>query len=121
MPSTSGSDNPMVQHAGHRNFEKLLRCGVRLIEYPSALLHQKIMTIDGGGVPWARPTLTTGPSRPTTRSWSRSWMPQPRGASTQIFERYAADGSDIELARWSRRSVAHKFVDHMYYLINELF
>ena len=47
MPSTSGSDNPMVQHAGHRNFEKLLRCGVRLIEYPSALLHQKIMTIDG--------------------------------------------------------------------------
>ena len=47
MPSTSGSDNPMVQHAGHRNFEKLLRCGVRLIEYPTALLHQKIMTIDG--------------------------------------------------------------------------
>jgi cardiolipin synthase A/B len=35
MPSTSGSDNPMVQHAGHRNFEKLLRCGVRLFEYPS--------------------------------------------------------------------------------------
>ena len=34
MPSTAGSDNPMVQHAGHRNFEKLLRCGVRLFEYP---------------------------------------------------------------------------------------
>ena len=47
MPSTSGSDNPMVQHAGHRNFEKLLRCGVRLFEYPSTLLHQKVMTIDG--------------------------------------------------------------------------
>ncbi|HSW20196.1 MAG TPA: phospholipase D-like domain-containing protein, partial [Ramlibacter sp.] len=47
MPSTSGSDNPMVQHAGHRNFEKLLECGVRLFEYPHTLLHQKIMTIDG--------------------------------------------------------------------------
>ncbi|HEX7788671.1 MAG TPA: phospholipase D-like domain-containing protein, partial [Methylomirabilota bacterium] len=47
MPSTSGSDNPMVQHAGHRNFEKLLRCGVRLFEYPHTLLHQKIMTVDG--------------------------------------------------------------------------
>ena len=47
MPSTSGSDNPMVQHAGHRNFEKLLRCGVRLFEYPHTLLHQKVMTIDG--------------------------------------------------------------------------
>ena len=47
MPSTAGSDNPMVQHAGHRNFEKLLRCGVRLFEYPHTLLHQKVMTIDG--------------------------------------------------------------------------
>ncbi|MDP9198632.1 MAG: phospholipase D-like domain-containing protein, partial [Pseudomonadota bacterium] len=47
MPSTSGSDNPMVQHAGHRNFEKLLRCGVRLFEYPHTLLHQKVMTVDG--------------------------------------------------------------------------
>ena len=47
MPSTSGSDNPMVHHAGHRNFEKLLRLGVRLFEYPSTLLHQKVMTIDG--------------------------------------------------------------------------
>ena len=47
MPSTGGSDNPMVQHAGHRNFEKLLRCGVRLFEYPHTLLHQKIMTVDG--------------------------------------------------------------------------
>ena len=36
----------MVQHAGHRNFEKLLRCGVRLFEYPHTLLHQKVMTID---------------------------------------------------------------------------
>jgi phosphatidylserine/phosphatidylglycerophosphate/cardiolipin synthase-like enzyme len=47
MPSAGGSDNPMVQHAGHRNFEKLLRCGVRLLEYPHTLLHQKVMTIDG--------------------------------------------------------------------------
>src|SRR5678815_4898767 len=47
MPSTSGSDNPMVQHAGHRNFEKLMRCGVHLFEYPHTLLHQKVMTVDG--------------------------------------------------------------------------
>jgi cardiolipin synthase A/B len=47
MPSTGGSDNPMVQHAGHRNFEKLLRNGVRLFEYPHTLVHQKTMTVDG--------------------------------------------------------------------------
>ena len=47
MPSASGSDNPMVQHAGHRNFERLLKRGVRLFEYPHTLLHQKVMTVDG--------------------------------------------------------------------------
>ncbi len=120
MPSTSGSDNPMVQHAGHRNFEKLLRCGVRLIEYPSALLHQKIMTIDGK---WC----AVGSANFDDRSFETNdeiTVAFVDAATARrfdaIFERYAADGSDIELARWSRRSVAHKFVDHMYYLINEL-
>ena len=47
MPSTGGSDNPMVQHAGHRNFERLLKAGVRLFEYSGTLLHQKVMTVDG--------------------------------------------------------------------------
>jgi cardiolipin synthase len=38
MPATSGSDNPMVQHAGHRNFEKLLlrRAPVRVPAHPAA-------------------------------------------------------------------------------------
>ena len=31
----------------HRNFEKLLARGVRLFEYPTSLLHQKVMTVDG--------------------------------------------------------------------------
>lgn len=120
MPSTSGSDNPMVQHAGHRNFEKLLRCGVRLIEYPSALLHQKIMTIDGA---WC----TIGSANFDDRSFETNDEIMVAFVDVSvarrfdaIFERYAADGNDIELERWSRRSVAHKFVDQMYYLFNEL-
>lgn len=36
-----------MQHASHRNFEKLLKNGVRLFEFPGTLLHQKVMTIDG--------------------------------------------------------------------------
>ena len=36
----------MLQHAGHRSFDKLLWCGVRMFEYPHTLLHQKVMTID---------------------------------------------------------------------------
>ena len=37
----------MVQLAGRGNFEKLLKCGVRLFEYPHTLLHPKLMTVDG--------------------------------------------------------------------------
>ncbi len=120
MPSTSGSDNPMVQHAGHRNFEKLLRCGVRLIEYPHALLHQKIMTIDGS---WC----AIGSANFDDRSFETNDEimiafvdVEVAGRFDAIFERYAADGNDIELERWRRRSVAHKLVDQMYYLFNEL-
>jgi cardiolipin synthase len=120
MPSTSGSDNPMVQHAGHRNFEKLLRCGVRLIEYPHGLLHQKIMTIDGS---WC----TIGSANFDDRSFEINDEIMVAFVDVEvarrfdaIFERYAAEANDIELERWSRRSVAHKFVDQMYYLFNEL-
>ena len=120
MPSTSGSDNPMVQHAGHRNFEKLLRCGVRLIEYPSALLHQKVMTIDGS---WCAVGTANFDDRSfeTNDEITISFIDAATARKLDaIFERYAADGTEIELARWSRRSLAHRFVDQAYYLFNEL-
>jgi cardiolipin synthase len=119
MPSTSGSDNPIVQHAGHRNFEKLLRCGVRLFEYPAALLHQKIMTIDGL---WCAVGTANFDDRSfeTNDEITVSFID---AATAQrfdgIFERYAADSREIELERWSRRSPVHKLVDHVYYLFNE--
>lgn len=120
MPSTSGSDNPMVQHAGHRNFEKLLRCGVRLIEYPTALLHQKIMTID-------RKWCAVGSANFDDRSFETNDEITvafiDAGTAERfdaIFDGYAAAGSEIELERWTRRSPFHKLVDQMYYLFNEL-
>jgi cardiolipin synthase len=120
MPSTSGSDNPMVQHAGHRNFEKLLRCGVRLIEYPSALLHQKLMTIDGV---WCAVGSANFDDRSfeTNDEITVAFMDAATAKRLDgIFEHYAADGSEIELGRWTRRGWAHKLVDQMYYLFNEL-
>jgi cardiolipin synthase len=46
VPSTGASDMPIVQHAAHRNFDRLLEGGVRIFEYQTCLLHQKVMTID---------------------------------------------------------------------------
>jgi cardiolipin synthase len=120
MPSTSGSDNPMVQHAGHRNFEKLLRYGVRLFEYPSSLLHQKVMTIDGV---WC----TVGSANFDDRSFEINdeiTLGFKDAATAKrldaIFEQYLPHCQELELDAWQKRSWGHKLIDNMYYLFNEL-
>jgi cardiolipin synthase len=120
MPGTSGSDNPIVQHAGHRNFEKLLRCGVRLFEYPATLLHQKVLTVDGA---WCMVGSANFDDRSfeTNDEFTLGLLDTATAARLDaIFEKYAADAQEIRLEQWSRRSPAHKLLDHTYYLINEV-
>jgi cardiolipin synthase A/B len=120
MPSTSGSDNPMVQHAGHRNFERLLKCGVRLFEYPHTLLHQKIMTVDGV---WS----AIGSSNFDDRSFETNdeITLAVKGADIAqrldaIFEKYVQRAEEIQLERWQKRGAWHKLKDNTFYLLNEL-
>lgn len=120
MPSTSGSDNPMVQHAGHRNFEKLLRCGVRLFEYPSTLLHQKVMTIDGI---WSSVGSTNFDDRSfeTNDEITLGFLDAATARRLDgIFEKYAPHCHEIKLEAWSKRGWGHRLIDQMYYLINEV-
>jgi cardiolipin synthase len=119
MPSAGGSDNPMVQHAGHRNFEKLLRCGVRLFEYPHTLLHQKVMTVDGV---WS----AVGSSNFDDRSFETNdeitlGISDPATAERldAIFEKYAVKSMEIKLEAWRRRGLWHKLKDNAFYMINE--
>ena len=120
MPSTSGSDNPMVQHAGHRNFEKLLKCGVRLFEYPHTLLHQKVMTVDGS---WC----AIGSSNFDDRSFETNDEISLSLADAAvvarldaIFEKYVQRAEEIQLDAWQRRGTWHKLKDNAFYLLNEL-
>jgi len=120
MPSTSGSDNPMVQHAGHRNFEKMLENGVRLFEYPHTLLHQKIMTVDGI---WS----AIGSSNFDDRSFETNDEltlairdAALAGQLDAIFEKYVKRADEIELEAWRHRGLWHKFKDNAVYVINEL-
>ena len=120
MPSTSGSDNPMVQHAGHRNFEKLLRCGVRLFEYPHTLLHQKVMTVDGV---WSAIGSSNFDDRSFETNDEITLSIRDEALARRfdaIFEKYVARASEIELERWRKRALAHKLTDHFYYSLNEL-
>jgi cardiolipin synthase len=120
MPSTSGSDNPMVQHAGHRNFEKLLRCGVRLFEYPHTLLHQKVMTIDGT---WSALGSSNFDDRSFETNDELTLGILDRDFALQldaVFDRYVARAEEIHLYAWHRRGAWHKMKDHAYYLFHEL-
>jgi cardiolipin synthase A/B len=119
MPSTGGSDNPMVQHAGHHNFERLLKAGVRLFEYPHTLLHQKIMTIDGI---WS----AIGSSNFDDRSFETNdeitlgiLDASVAARLDAVFERYAVRAREIELARWQRRSFGDRLLDRVCYGFKE--
>jgi len=120
MPAAGASDNPLVQHAGHRNFAKLLRCGVRLFEYPHTLLHQKVMTIDGV---WS----AIGSSNFDDRSFETNdeiTLGVRDAAVAQrldaVFEKYAPRCTEIELEAWCQRGRWHKLKDNAFYLLNEL-
>ena len=120
MPSTSGSDNPMVQHAGHRNFEKLMRAGVRLFEYQYTLLHQKVMTVD-------RIYSVVGSANFDDRSFetndelSLGILDAKTAAKFDaIFEKYVKRAEEIDVEKWAKRSVFHKIKDYAAYSINEI-
>ncbi|MEZ0309334.1 MAG: phosphatidylserine/phosphatidylglycerophosphate/cardiolipin synthase family protein [Ramlibacter sp.] len=120
MPSTSGSDNPMVQHAGHRNFEKLLENGVRLFEYPHTLLHQKIMTVDNV---WSAIGSSNFDDRSFETNDEITLAIKDAGLAQQldaIFEKYVARAEEIDLAQWRKRGGWHKLKDNAVYIINEL-
>lgn len=120
MPSTSGSDNPMVQHAGHRNFEKLMRNGVRLFEYPHTLLHQKVMTVDGLYSAVGSANFDDR-SFETNEEVTLGILDEKTAKKLDaIFEKYLPRAKEIDLEEWNRRSVWHKLKDHAAYSINEL-
>ena len=120
MPSTSGSDNPMVQHAGHRNFERLMRAGVKLFEYPHTLLHQKVMTVDGI-------YSVVGSCNFDDRSFETNdevtvgiLDPETAKKLDAIFEKYVPRAQEIDVEVWAKRSIGHKIKDLAAYSINEL-
>lgn len=120
MPSTSGSDNPMVQHAGHRNFEKLLKAGVRLFEYPHTLLHQKIMTVDGT---WSAIGSSNFDDRSFETNDEITLAIKGEALAARldaIFLKYVARAQEVELEKWRQRGVWSRVKENAFYAINEV-
>jgi cardiolipin synthase len=119
VPSAEASDMPMVQHAAHRNFAKLLACGVRIFENPKTLLHQKVMTVDGV---WCAIGSTNFDDRAFEINDEITigfLAPLLARELELIFERDLKDCVELRLDAWSRRGFLHKLKDHFFYLFNE--
>jgi cardiolipin synthase len=120
VPSTDASDMPLVQHAAHRNFQRLLDCGVRLFEYQKTLLHQKVMTVDGV---WC----AVGSSNFDDRSFETNdeitlgFLDSALAKRLEgIFEADLRDCIELEAARWKKRGLVHRAKDSVLYLFNEV-
>jgi cardiolipin synthase len=119
VPSAEASDMPMVQHAAHRNFEKLLACGVRIFENRKTLLHQKVMTVDGV---WCAIGSTNFDDRAFEINDEITIGFLDRALARElelIFERDLKDCVELDLESWSGRGLLHKLKDQFFYLFNE--
>jgi cardiolipin synthase len=120
VPSAEASDMPLVQHAAHRNFDKLLASGVRIFEYEKCLLHQKVMTVDGV---WC----AIGSSNFDDRSFETNdeitlGIRDARLAKQleEIFERDGKHCVELKLESWQARGLWHRLKDNWFHAFNEL-
>ncbi|MEO8165015.1 MAG: phospholipase D-like domain-containing protein, partial [Betaproteobacteria bacterium] len=117
VPAATASDMPLVQHAAHRNFDKLLDCGVRIFEYQKTLIHQKVISVDGV---WC----AIGSSNFDDRSLeindeiSAGFLSSDLAAQLEeIFHRDMQQCVELEPRRWSKRGLWHRCRDNASYLL----
>jgi cardiolipin synthase len=120
VPSAAVSDAPMVQHAAHRTFQRLLDSGVRIYEYGKTLLHQKVMTVDGV---WC----AVGSSNFDDRSFETNdeitvgfHDAALARRLEEIFEADLRHCVELTAAAWKARGLWHRVKDSAFYLFNEV-
>jgi cardiolipin synthase len=120
VPSAEASDMRMVQHAAHRNFHRMLECGVRIFEYGRTLLHQKVMTVDGA---WC----AVGSSNFDDRSFETNDEvtvgfvdPALARELEAIFEADRRHCVELRADTWRQRGALHRLKDSAFYLFNEV-
>jgi cardiolipin synthase len=120
MPSIDATDNPVVNLASRRNFGKLLRCGVLIFEYQKALVHQKVMTVDGL---WS----AVGSSNFDDRSFDTNdeltlgiFDKAIAAELDGLFEEFLADAKQVSLHTWEHRPLLRRVQEHACYSARQL-
>jgi len=112
------TDSSVVRHAGHRQFDELLRKGIKIYEYQRTLSHQKVMIVDGL---WVHVGSTNFDDRSLDINDEASvGLIDPAVAAEfeAAFARDLKDCKQLDAEAWSRRPLWHKLVDRVSYLMN---
>jgi len=120
VPSADVSDMPLVQHAAHRNFQRLLDGGVRIFEYQRTLLHQKVMTVDGV---WCAVGSSNFDDRSFETNDEVTLGFRDAGLAAQLEEIFRQDLEhciELDAAQWKKRGLVHRAKDSVLYLFNEV-
>ena len=119
VPTAEASDMPLVQHAAHRNFDKLLKAGVRIFEFPTTLLHQKVMIVDGC---WSAVGSTNFDDRSFEINDEITLGIHGKAFAKQLEDLFEEDlkvCKEVDAKEWENRGFKHKLKDHFWYLWNE--
>jgi cardiolipin synthase A/B len=120
VPSAEASDMGIVQHAAHRNFQRLLESGVRIFEYHRTLLHQKVMTVDGV---WSAIGSSNFDDRSLETNDELTLGFYDAGLARRMEEIFEGDLPycvELEAAEWRKRGAGHRLLDSTCYLFSEV-
>jgi cardiolipin synthase len=120
VPSAEASDMGIVQHAAHRNFQRLLDSGVRIFEYHRTLLHQKVMTVDGV---WSAIGSSNFDDRSLETNDELTLGFYDAGLARRMEEIFESDRPycvELTAAEWRKRGAGHRLLDSTCYLFSEV-
>jgi cardiolipin synthase len=105
------TDVPLVRHAGHGWYSRLLAKGVRIFEYQRTILHAKALVVDGYA-------SVVGSSNLDFRSFQLNAecnlvvLDEEVGQGLRrAFELDLRDSQEVTLPRWRQRGTLHRLLD----------
>lgn len=107
------TDVPLVRHAGHGLYGRLLRRGVRLWEYQPSVLHAKTLVADDFVAVVGSSNLDYRSFRFNAECNLVMLGDQPARALVDAFEDDLARSSEIDYGSWQRRSPWHRLGDRL--------
>ncbi len=119
VPTMEASDMPLVQQAAQRNFQRILDAGVKILEFPTTLLHQKTMVVDGV---WSAVGSTNFDDRAFEINDEITIGIVGEKFAKQMEASWNDDAKackEIDPKEWPKRGLKRRLREHWFYLWNE--